>query len=447
MRRVEKWVEVKAPVSRVFWLFNSLNTFPLWLPGIERVQFAGPRRARWTARGGALEWETEATTFEPNRRLVWRSVGGRVEAEGDVTFEETRRGSTLLRVVLGYGPSGGSSEAEVTPLLGDDPDRQFEQALEEFRQLAEQAAEEAAGEEIIRPVAAASRPEAWPAPGPAGRQPSGAHLAANGVRQARPLPAEAPAPRPVAPRRIIIDPHADPYELPRPVTDPAPGARRSARGPAADLFEQRRQVISRYLAAVIVLALLLIAAYFLLHRGQADVTAVEPARPAVAQNAPASAAPPAADARPETTPEPAVFPSPAPTRPAAKSPEAESQTEIQTAIDGWVAATNDRDVTRLIRYYASSLRQYYLQSNVARDSVRADKARLLKEVDAIRISAGKPQFSFEPGGRVAEVRFRKQYEFSRRGKPDRGAVEQQLFFAKDGRRWWIVSERDLKKIS
>jgi uncharacterized protein YndB with AHSA1/START domain len=140
MQRTEKIIEINAPLERVFDLFSDFESFPRWMSHIKEVRYTGRRYTRWTAEaplGSSVEWEAETTAFEPDRRIAWRSVRGDVETEGDVVFNETVRGTTLVRVRLGYDPPAGRLGALVARLFGTNPEEQLEEDLERFAEVAE----------------------------------------------------------------------------------------------------------------------------------------------------------------------------------------------------------------------------------------------------------------------------------------------------------------------
>lgn len=142
MQRVEKVIEIDAPIERVFDLFSDFENFPGWMRHIRDVHYSGRRYTRWTADaplGTSVEWEAETTDFDPPHRIAWRSVRGDVDTEGEVTFRETRRGTTLMHVVLGYQPPAGRLGALVASLFGKDPEQQLDEDLERFAEVAERA--------------------------------------------------------------------------------------------------------------------------------------------------------------------------------------------------------------------------------------------------------------------------------------------------------------------
>jgi hypothetical protein len=108
---------------------------------IRDVHYSGRRYTRWTADaplGSSVEWEAETIDFDPPYLIAWRSVRGDVDTEGEVTFRETRRGTTLMHVTLGYRPPAGRLGSLVASLFGNDPEQQLEEDLERFAQVAEQ---------------------------------------------------------------------------------------------------------------------------------------------------------------------------------------------------------------------------------------------------------------------------------------------------------------------
>jgi uncharacterized protein YndB with AHSA1/START domain len=140
MQVTEKVIEIDAPVERVFDLFSDFESFPRWMRNIKEVRYTGRRYTRWKADaplGSSVEWEAETTHFEPDHRIAWRTVRGDVDTSGEVIFEETARGTTRLRVVLGYDPPAGRLGTLVASLFGHDPERQLAEDLERFAGVAE----------------------------------------------------------------------------------------------------------------------------------------------------------------------------------------------------------------------------------------------------------------------------------------------------------------------
>jgi uncharacterized protein YndB with AHSA1/START domain len=140
MQRVEKVIEIDAPIERVFDLFSDFENFPRWMRHIRDVHYSGRRYTRWKADapfGTSVEWEAETTDFDPPHRIAWQSVRGDVDTAGEVDFHETRRGTTIMRVILEYRPPAGRLGSLVASLFGKDPEQQLEEDLQRFRNVAE----------------------------------------------------------------------------------------------------------------------------------------------------------------------------------------------------------------------------------------------------------------------------------------------------------------------
>lgn len=142
MERLEKELEINAPVSTVFELYSDFEKFPEWMKSLKEVRRIDDRYTKWTANAPlmSVEWEAETTAFEINRRIAWRTVRGDVEMDGDVTFEETKDGRTRMHLSLGYEPPAGRLGSLVAHLLGSDPAEQIDEELKRFAQMAESKA-------------------------------------------------------------------------------------------------------------------------------------------------------------------------------------------------------------------------------------------------------------------------------------------------------------------
>jgi uncharacterized protein YndB with AHSA1/START domain len=143
VQRTEKFIEVNAPVEVVFDLYSDFESFPRWMKSVREVRRTGRRYTHWTADapfGMDVEWEAETTRFEPNRKIAWRSVRGDIQMEGEVTFQETRRGTTLMRVRVGYDPPAGRLGSLFARLFGGNPEQQMDEELHNFARMAESLA-------------------------------------------------------------------------------------------------------------------------------------------------------------------------------------------------------------------------------------------------------------------------------------------------------------------
>ncbi|HWS90160.1 MAG TPA: protein kinase [Pyrinomonadaceae bacterium] len=191
------------------------------------------------------------------------------------------------------------------------------------------------------------------------------------------------------------------------------------------------------------------AVLFLTWRGlptpAAHNTAAPP--PSAPGPAPTASAPAAADAQPATEVTPAATPTPE-KRDAAREPGADKKA-LQTALSGWIAATNSRDLKRQLSYYAPRLEVFYLSRNVARDAVLGEKRSTIGKAERVSVTAGDPTVELGRDGLTAVMTFRKKYVIESGGKRRSGEVVQELRWARtepDKQEWRITGERDLRVV-
>src|SRR2546421_1119137 len=140
MHRVERMIEIEAPLERVFDLFSDFESFPRWVRHVRAARRTGRRYTRWRADtpfGMDVEWETETTVFEPDHRIAWRSVRGDVDTDGEVVFTEIDPRTTRLRLVLGYAPPAGRVGDAFARLFGRNPAAELTEDLHRFKRIAE----------------------------------------------------------------------------------------------------------------------------------------------------------------------------------------------------------------------------------------------------------------------------------------------------------------------
>ena len=117
---------------------------------------------------------------------------------------------------------------------------------------------------------------------------------------------------------------------------------------------------------------------------------------------------------------------------------------LRSALDGWVAATNSRDIGGQLVYYAPRLDAFYTRRGVSREDVRAEKQSTFGQATRVNMSVSDPSIEVGGDGLTSVMRFRKQYLIEAGGQSRSGEVLQELRWAKTGAGWRITSERDLQ---
>lgn len=119
---------------------------------------------------------------------------------------------------------------------------------------------------------------------------------------------------------------------------------------------------------------------------------------------------------------------------------------LRKALNEWIAATNGRELEKLMGFYDSSLDAFYLARNVSREFVRAEKMRLFKTAEVLDVQADAPEITLSGDENTAIMRFRKQYFIGGGTRNRRGQVIQQLNWRRTSEGWKITGERDLQVV-
>jgi uncharacterized membrane protein len=138
--KVQKSVTINRPAEDLFLFWRNFENLPNFMSHLESVKMIDGRRSRWVAKaplGLSVEWEAEVHTARPNELIGWRSLpGSMVDTAGSVHFVPNQGGRTTeVRVELKYNPPAGRVGAAVARWLGESPEQQIENDLNEFKRL------------------------------------------------------------------------------------------------------------------------------------------------------------------------------------------------------------------------------------------------------------------------------------------------------------------------
>jgi YD repeat-containing protein len=117
---------------------------------------------------------------------------------------------------------------------------------------------------------------------------------------------------------------------------------------------------------------------------------------------------------------------------------------LRGAFGEWLAATNARDLERLLKFYSPKMEAFYRARDVSQDVVRDDRTRLFARAEALEVKADAPEITVSGDGRTATMTFGKAYFMRVNGRDRRGKVIQQLRWQLTDDGWKIVSERDIR---
>jgi len=138
--KVEKSIEVEAPLQRVYNQWTQFEQFPEFMGGVEEVKQLSDTTLHWIAKIGGVKREWDAAIVEqvPDRKVAWAATTGTTNA-GSVYFESLGTHRTGVRLVLEYDPEGFVEK------VGDRLNivsRQAQNDLEKFKEFIESSESE-----------------------------------------------------------------------------------------------------------------------------------------------------------------------------------------------------------------------------------------------------------------------------------------------------------------
>jgi uncharacterized membrane protein len=138
--RVQKTVNINAPIDEVYRFWHNFENFPLFMDhvkeisvqnGISNWKVAGPA-------GSSMEFQSHITRDVPNESIAWETIpDSQVHHTGVVRFEENWDGGTRVTVQLTYMPPAGIVGHKVAELFGVDPRQAMQDDLTRLKALLE----------------------------------------------------------------------------------------------------------------------------------------------------------------------------------------------------------------------------------------------------------------------------------------------------------------------
>ena len=141
--RVEKTIEVNAPLRAVYNQWTQFEEFPRFMEGVKEVRQVDDTHLHWHAEiwGRDKEWDAEITEQKPDERVSWKSISGAPNA-GTVRFQKVAPDRTQVRLAMAYDPEGVVEN--VGDALGVFTHR-VENTLEQFKKFIEARGVETGG--------------------------------------------------------------------------------------------------------------------------------------------------------------------------------------------------------------------------------------------------------------------------------------------------------------
>lgn len=107
-----------------------------------------------------------------------------------------------------------------------------------------------------------------------------------------------------------------------------------------------------------------------------------------------------------------------------------ARAELNSSLDNWVSATNERNIEQQMVFYAPKVNSFYRARNTSINDVRDEKKRVFDGVDAVNIETGKPKIMVSGNGKTATMLFRKKYSIKKGEQNRNGEVLQEMKWVK-----------------
>jgi uncharacterized membrane protein len=139
--RVNKAINIFAPIDEVYQFWHNFENFPLFMNHVKEISTQG-EVSNWKVEGpvgSTVEFQSRVTQDIPNDLIAWETLpDSQVRSAGFVRFDENRDGSTRVTVQMNYIPPAGVAGHAVAQLFGVDPRQAMHEDLIRLKTLLEE---------------------------------------------------------------------------------------------------------------------------------------------------------------------------------------------------------------------------------------------------------------------------------------------------------------------
>lgn len=139
--RVNKAINIFAPIDEVYQFWRNFENFPLFMNHVKEISTRG-EVSNWKVAGpvgSTVEFQARITQDIPNDMIAWETLpDSQVRSAGFVRFDENRDGSTRVTVQMTYIPPAGVAGHAVAQLFGVDPRQAMHEDLIRLKTLLEE---------------------------------------------------------------------------------------------------------------------------------------------------------------------------------------------------------------------------------------------------------------------------------------------------------------------
>lgn len=149
--RVNKAINIFAPIDEVYQFWRNFENFPLFMSHVKEITTRDDV-SNWRVEGPAgttAEFQARVIQDVPNELISWQTLpDSQVQSAGFVRFDENRDGSTRVTVQMNYVPPAGAVGHAVAQLFGVDPRQAMNEDLIRLKTLLEEGKTSAEGRTI-----------------------------------------------------------------------------------------------------------------------------------------------------------------------------------------------------------------------------------------------------------------------------------------------------------
>ena len=139
--RVNKAINIFAPIDEVYQFWRDFENFPLFMNHVREINTRGDV-SDWKVAGpvgSTVEFQSRVIQDSPNDIIAWETLpDSQVRSAGFVRFDENRDGSTRVTVQMTYLPPAGVAGHAVAQLFGVDPRQAMHEDLVRLKTLLEE---------------------------------------------------------------------------------------------------------------------------------------------------------------------------------------------------------------------------------------------------------------------------------------------------------------------
>jgi len=108
LAKIEKSIEIKAPIEKVWAFLTDFGNYPSFMKGVKKINYLTDKRSgvgvqtHWVmeSSGQEIEWDGECTEWVENKKMSWHSTS-EMKFSGHQLIEPTETG-TKLTLIMDY---------------------------------------------------------------------------------------------------------------------------------------------------------------------------------------------------------------------------------------------------------------------------------------------------------------------------------------------------------